>query len=158
MIKKVKDDFEILFVLDNLRDEDKEELFALYGDNWYFETLNSLKDKEFLVMYGYDNDKKEIPIAIGGFYEIKENKNIAAVWLISSFYLYINKTLFFKDVVPLIKNAETKYKIMYNYIYTSNLQAKNWLVKLGFQFDNPRPDVLNVKKGFEFFYKVNERV
>ena len=39
----------------------------------------------------------------------------------------------------------------------SNKQAKEWLLKLGFCFDNPKPNGLNVSEGFEFFYKVNNR-
>ena len=158
MLKKCSNDWEYIFILDNIRDEDKNELYALYGNNWYIETKKMLANKDFLIMYGKDISGNIVPIALGGFYELYENDtSIAAVWLLSSIYVLNNKTLFFKDIVPLIKSKEKKYKIMYNYIYNSNHRAKGWLKKLGFKFDNPKPKNMEIREGFEFFYKINER-
>ena len=47
---------------------------------------------------------------------------------------------------------------MFNYIYKSNFEAKKWLKRFGFKFDNPKPVGLKVKDNFEFFYKVKEGV
>ena len=30
------------------------------------------------------------------------------------------------------------------------------MVKLGFKFDNPKPNGINVPDGFEFFYRIRE--
>ena len=38
MLKKYSDKSEYIFILDNIRDEDEEELSALFGDKWYEKT------------------------------------------------------------------------------------------------------------------------
>ena len=156
MLKKVSSEFEKKFILNYLREEDKEELQAMFGEGWYKETIKTLQDNDFLVMYVFDEQKNEIPIAIGGFYDFNQSEvSIASVWILSSQYIYRNKKLFFKDIKEKLRETGGKYKIMYNYIYKRNFSAKKWLKKLGFRFDNPNPEGLNVKEGFEFFYKVN---
>ena len=71
MIKYVSEMNEIEFILSNLRDEDREELENLFGENWYQKTLDSLKDEKFLILYGQGNGKGRVPVAMGGFYEAK---------------------------------------------------------------------------------------
>lgn len=159
MIKKMTDENEIFFVLDNLRKEDKEELQALYGDNWYSSTLVDIKDKEVLVLYGNVEKKNNVPIAIGGFSTLfEESTEIACVWMLASKYIRKNGVLFLKELKNQIEIAEKKYKIMYNFIYKSNKSAKKWLKKVGFKFDNPNPERMKVRTNFEFFYKVTEGI
>ena len=67
----------------------------------------------------------------------------------------LNKIKLWKTLKKAIKNADEKYDLMYNYIYKSNLEAKKWLRKLGFSFDNPNPILIKPDEGFEFFYKSN---
>ena len=57
----------------------------------------------------------------------------------------------------LMYQLNMKYRIpFYNYIYKSNIEAKEWLKKLGFIFDCPIPQKLNIQRDFEFFYKKNK--
>ncbi len=158
MIKKAVNKSEILFILDNLRNEDKQELFISSGENWKEKTLFNLENKDFLILYGNDNTGRQAPIAMGGFCETDKNESIACVWLLSTFFVYKNRMLLAKELKTQIAFAEQKYKIMYNYIYKSNFDSKNWLKKLGFKFDNPKPPGLDIKEDFEFFYKVSERI
>ena len=156
MLKEVSNINEIEFILSHLRKEDEEELKHLYGKNWYKNTLESLKDEKFLILYGYsDNKKTQIPIAMGGFFEITDN--IACVWLLSSYFIKINKRKLMKALREQVLINSSKYEIMYNFIYKSNTKAKLWLKKLGFCFDNPKPEGMDIKKDFEFFYKKQER-
>ena len=158
MIKECSEKSEIIFVFEHLRNEDKEELIALYGNDWKIKTLNDLENKTFLVLYGKDNNSNIIPIAIGGFTEcFKNDKSIACAWLLSSSYIQKNKTIFLREFKKQLMLAEKKYEIMFNFIHKTNLSAKNWLVKFGFKFDNPNPKNIPVKDGFEFFYKVNKK-
>ena len=155
MIKKYIDESEIIFILENLREEDKQELIALYGDNWFYRTLQDLKYRKFYILYGYDYELNVVPIAMGGFCECFESdKSVVCCWLLSSVYIYKNKILFFKSLKEQMKDAENKYKIMYNFIHKTNFSAKKWLKNLGFKFDNPNPKNITVKDGFEFFYKL----
>lgn len=154
MIKNIKSKSDIIFILDNLRCEDKEELFALFGENWKEQTIEDLKGQNILCLYFFNEKNEEIPIAMGGFYEhFLEEPTIACVWLLSTVFVRKNKTLFIKDIKQQIDKASKKYSIMYNYIYKSNYEAKRWLRMFGFRFDNPYPKNLEVKDGFEFFYK-----
>ncbi len=147
---------DIIFILENLREEDKEELNALWGDDWFNLTLDNLKDKKnILILTGKDGNKNIVPIAMGGFYELFEkNSDIACVWMLSSYFIKYNRLLLAKYLKMVISKASLKYGIMYNYIYHTNHEAKNWLKKLGFQFNNPHPEGMDTEKGFEFFYKI----
>lgn len=154
MLKTADNQTDILFVLNNLRNEDLEEILALYGHNWLNKMLASLQDKKFYILYGFSPYKTLIPIAMGGFWELfDDDKSIAAVWLLTTKFININKSLFWREVSSQIYEKSKKYKIMFNYIYKSNNEAKKWLKKLGFKFDNPHPENMKLKDGFEFFYK-----
>jgi hypothetical protein len=158
MLKVSENEAEALFVLNDLRDEDKCELKALYGRNWKKKTLLSIKDKKFYVLYGYNKEKQSVPVAIGDFCQIfPEDSSVACVWLLTSKNIYRNKLLFLREFIPLFKRRSLEYDIMFNFIYKSNIQAKRWLQKFGFKFDNPHPKGIEVKDGFEFFYKTKER-
>lgn len=146
------------FVLDNLRKEDLQELEANWGLDWKSKILGSLKDKKIHFAFGKDDKNNIVPIAMGGFQQIFiDNPEIACVWLLTTKYVYKNKLALLRVVRAYIIASEKKYEILYNYIYKSNKQAKNWLLKLGFCFDNPKPRGLILKDGFEFFYKINNR-
>ena len=88
MLKKVSKTSEIKYILDHIRNADKEELIALYGNDWYIKTLNLLKDKDFLVLYGRNDTKSMVPVAMGGVCKMSaETTNIACVWLCASVLL-----------------------------------------------------------------------
>ena len=159
MIKYMSEISEIEFILSNLRDEDKEELENLFGNNWYNKTIESLKDEKFLILYGQGNAAGRVPVAMGGFYDVKkeiatENCKIACVWLLTSKYVSKNKTALMRVLRNQLYANSSKYDIMYNFIYKSNHGAKLWLKKLGFNFDNPNPEKIQLKKDFEFFYRL----
>lgn len=158
MLKCSNNEKDFLYILDNLRVEDFWELNALWGENWRERTLNSLKNTEVLVLYGKDCDSNQVPIAMGGFYEIFGCKqDVACVWLLSTKHIEYNKPALMRALRKQIKLAENKYSFMYNCIYRTNNQAKNWLRKLGFCFDNPKPKNIEIENGFEFFYKITNR-
>jgi len=95
---------------------------------------------------------------MGGFYELFDEKlKIACVWLLTTKYVSQNKMTLMKELKNQISFADKKYDLMYNFIYKSNFEAKNWLKKLGFSFDNPKPEGLKIKENFEFFYKLTNR-
>ncbi len=157
MIKKMTDKSEIVFILENLREEDRQELFLHSGKDWKNKVLLNLQDKDFLVLYGPDSTGKQVPIAMGGVCETDKREKIACVWLLCSSFIYKSRIALAKGLKENVSSAEKKYRIMYNFIYKSNFEAKHWLKKLGFKFDNPKPEGMNIQDGFEFFYKVSER-
>lgn len=141
---------DILYILDNLRKEDRFELFLQYGKYWKNEAFYKLKKSEVIIL----KDENKIPFAIGGIEGVDE---IACVWLLTTKKVEENKFKLLKVVKRELKEKSSKYRIYFNYICKTNKQAKKWLSKLGFRFDNPYPKHLNVQKGFEFFYKLNDR-
>ncbi len=155
MIKLCDNFKDILFILDNLREEDAEELKALWGKNWRNISFSNIKKSQVNILYGKNEINSIVPIAMGGFQIINLSPSVACVWLISSKYINLNKKLLMKNLKEQINQASKKYNIMYNYIYKSNLSAKKWLKELGFSFDNPHPKNLFVPDDFEFFYKLS---
>lgn len=149
---KQKNEKDVEYILSHLRKEDLEELKALWGENWKSETLKNIMTTDFLCLVGV-SDK---PVAMGGIWGVGgENSKIACVWLLSTEEVKFHKISLIKILSEQIKKAEKEYSVFYNYIYKSNLSAKKWLKILGFRFDNPRPNGINVPEGFEFFYKVS---
>jgi len=158
MIKYWDDVSEIEFILDNIRDEDREELENLYGCKWREKTLESLKKQKFQILYGLCGEKGRCPIAMGGIYDVKcQAGKIGCVWLLSSRFIGRNKTALMRVLRNQLYADMPDYDILYNFIYKSNYEAKSWLKKLGFRFGNPNPEKIILKEGFEFFYKRIER-
>ncbi len=153
MLKQVSDIKEITYILDHIRENDKEELKALYGKNWYKKTLKILSDEKFLVLYGINDNNEIVPVSIGGCCGVLDKTpKTGCIWLLSTYYTVKNKTILVKVIKEQVEKAKQEYDIIYNYIYKTNVQIKSLLKKLGFCFDNPKPEGLKLKDGFEFFY------
>ena len=76
MLKRTNDKSVISYVLTHLREEDKQELIAMYLEKWKEKTLKTLAKREFFVLYGLDDKKRNVPIAIGDVEaDIKEKSN-----------------------------------------------------------------------------------
>ncbi len=152
MLKRKEKTLEdVRYILDNIRKEDLEELKALWGENWREQTIKNIMETDFLVLVGV-SDK---PVVMGGIWETGEKgSNVACVWLLSTDEVKRHKTSLLKEIRKEIKNS--KYSILYNFIYKTNHKAKKWLKLSGFRFDNPFPDQIEVPEGFEFFYRLKE--
>ena len=141
---------DILYILNNLREEDEFELVLQYGSKWKTQVFNRLKKEQVTIL----KDKNELPFAMGGVYG---KNDVACVWLLTTNNVVDNKFKLLKEIKKQLDLNSQKYSIYFNYICKSNNLAKIWLSKLGFKFDNPKPENLDVKNGFEFFYRVNKR-
>ena len=154
MLKRTNDKSILNYVLAHLRKEDKQELIALYSDEWYEKTIESFLNREFFVLYGLDDKKNSVPIVIGGVDPIfDKSQRIGCVWLLSTIWVNRNKKLFFNTLKTQVLLAEKEFDILFNFVYTSNFGAKKWIQKLGFSFDNPKPVCFSMEDGFDFFYK-----
>lgn len=154
MVKVTKNKKYFEFILDNLRQQDLEEVQAVWKDNWKEEVLKSIQGQKTLVLFS-----KGIPIAMGGFVSVKDKDvKMAVVWLLCSSFVVKNKTLLYKTLRCAVDRAKKDYDLMFNYIFKSNFEAKRWLKNLGFKFDKPKLKGLTVKENFEFFYSVKEGV
>lgn len=152
MLKTDKNLKDVLYILDNLRDEDLQEVIAIWGDDWIKKFLENTMKTDFLILLN-----RNIPIAMGGFVPVfNENCSAACVWLLCTKEVMNNKMLLLKTLKEQIEKEVLNFDIFYNYIYKSNIEAKEWLKKLGFIFDCPIPQKLNIQRDFEFFYKKNK--
>ncbi len=151
MLKTDKNIDDVNFILDNLRKEDLEEIIELWGNDWKDKFIKNTMSTEFLIL-----TNNNIPIAMGGIVPVgTAESGIACVWLICSKYVKNNRILLLKTIKKQIDSASSEFNVFYNYIYKLNFEAKKWLKNLGFKFDNPSPPNLEVREGFEFFYKLN---
>lgn len=141
---------DILYILENLREEDRFELFLQYGKNWKKKAFSRLKRSKMIIL----KEENGVPFAMGGIEGIDD---IACVWLLTTQNVEHYKIKLLKKIKKELELNSSKYRIYFNYICKTNKQAKKWLSKLGFRFDNPHPQNITVKKGFEFFYRLNYR-
>ena len=158
MLKHIKDEKVFKFILNNLRNEDYIELKDSKCSGWFNQTLENLKTADVTVMFVKDKNGEFLPIAMGGFEPyFQDGNNLAVVWLLSTKFINQYKLIFWKELNTYFSQEKSKYSILFNFIYKSNFQAKRWLRLLGFKFDNPKPEGMEVAENFEFFYKVINR-
>lgn len=131
--------------LKDIKKEDKLELIHTYGEdfeNIFIKTiLEDIKDSD---IYFLTHNFK--PVAIGGAVKLKENPDVAQVWLLCTNNIQNHKLYLYKYIKSKIELFKKKYSILFNYIYKSNFSALLWLKKYGFK----SIDLEN--EDFKFFY------
>ena len=83
-------------------------------------------------------------------------KGVGVVWLLSTPEIEKNKHCLLRHIIKAFEEIDEKYWLTCNILYSENKFAKRWLKKIGYKFNNPKPDGLDVPDGFEFFYRVRE--
>lgn len=154
MYRAKKNDKDVTYILDNLRMEDLLELQALWGDNWREETLKQIMNTNFCVMLGKTKNK-DIPVVMGGFWQ-QENceEGVGCAWLLSTEDISKHSICLLKELKKEMDKTDEKFWLTYNIIYKENYLAKKWLQWLGYKFDNPKPEGVEMPEGFEFFYRI----
>ncbi len=149
--KEEKNKEDILYILEHLRAEDKEELEKQLGEDCIQKCLNDIMAANGKTIIGYAKSDDE-PVCVGGC-SIAEN-NIGIVWLLSTDRIKNYKNCILKNIKKEIKEYEKEHLILCNIIFHKNTLAKIWLKKIGFKFENPKDN--SIPDGFEFFYKKKE--
>lgn len=154
MYRANKTDKDVDYILKNLRTEDEMELKALFGDNWLEESKNRIMKTKFYVMLGKGKNDKT-PICMGGIeQDEKDAEGIGCAWFLCTNEIKKHGLQILKELKKEVEKADEKFWLTYNVIYEKNHLAKKWLKWLGFKFDNPRPNGIDIPEGFEFFYRV----
>lgn len=158
--KNIIDD-DILFVLDNLREEDKIECVVSRGENFTNEILNDLKNLSPSDSFLLAKTKKDnIPVLIAGVKHIE--KSIGCVFLLSTPEIEKHQICFLKEMKKQIEKYDENFSILYNQIYKTNHLAKNWLKWVGFRFPLEEKKTNHLDKlflkiktpeNFEIFYR-----
>ena len=152
MYEKEKNEKDILYILEHLRSEDKHEAITQKGENYkqiILEEIMNCKTRTYLGCRKSD----DLPICIGGFTDTQE-KGVGVVWLLSTPEIENNKTCLLRHIVGAFEEIDAKYWFTCNILFSENKFAKRWLKKLGYKFNNPKPDGIDVPDGFEFFYRI----
>lgn len=154
MYEKEKNEKDILYILEHLRSEDKQEAITQKGENYkeiILEEIMNCKTRTYLGCRKSDN----LPVCIGGFTDTNE-KGVGIVWLLSTPEIENNKTCLLRHIIGAFEEIDAKYWLTCNILFSENRFAKRWLKKLGYKFNNPKPEGLDVPDGFEFFYRMRE--
>ncbi len=125
---------DILFVLDNLRNEDKIEAFNTLGPDWKNITFNRLiNSKQPFILA--KTKKDDIPVLVAGAWcESEINNSVACIFMLSTPEIKNHQIAFLKEFKKELEKYDEKFALLYNFLYKENLSAKNWLNWAGFIF------------------------
>ncbi len=146
MITTEKNIDDILYILNNLRTEDKIEAEKISGENFIdkiSDTILNSDDKFFLA-----KDENNIPYAMAGI-EKTEEKGAVVIWLLSTPQIIKHRHFALRNIKKELKKIERDNWFIYNFIFEKNYLAKIWLKKLGFDFVKSN----QIPENFEMFYK-----
>jgi len=156
MYRKEKNEADVLYILEHLRNDDLEECKAIHGDNWKEKVFNDIIKTNFDVLMGIRKDG-DIPVCMGGAWHLeKDPEGVGVVWMLCTDEVTNHKICLLRELKKEFKKYDSEFWLLYNQIYCKNEFAKNWLKWIGFRFDKPKPYGMNIPDGFEFFYRIRK--
>ena len=156
MYRKAKNEKDVLYILEHLRSDDLEEVKSIHGDKWKENVFNDIMKTDFDVLMGITK-KGDIPVCMGGAWHLeKDAPGVGVVWMLCTDEIVNHKICLLKELKKEFIEYDKKFWFLYNFIFYKNIFAKNWLSWLGFRFNNPRPQIMNLPNEFEFFYRIRE--
>lgn len=146
MIKKQKSRRKAKYILNHLREADRQEMLEAYGDKWFQRVLNSLMKVNFVVGVSKRTGK---PFVIFG--DKADENNNGVIFLLSTKEIENRKFALIRASRQELAQIESKYDMIYNLIHDRNYKMHHLLKALGFRVMK----YIQVKKNFKFFYKRN---
>lgn len=144
MIKKQKSRRKAKYVLNHLREADRQEMLEAYGDKWFSRVFRSLMKIDFVIGVSRRTNK---PFVIFG--DKADENNNGVVFLLSTDEIENKKFQLIKASRKEIERISNKYDMIYNLIHDRNYKMHHLLKALGFRVMK----YIQVKKNFKFFYK-----
>ena len=154
MYRKDKNLDDVLYILNNLREEDKHEAMIQKGENYVELIANDVMNSQGIFVLGCSK-KDNTPIVMGGCCKTDE-KGVGVVWMLSTPEVEKNQICLLKNIKELINDFDKDYWMTFNVIYSENHLAKKWLKKMGYGFELAKPVFANLPKDFEFFYRTRK--
>ena len=150
MYEKPKNEKDILYILNNLKEEDKHEALVIKGENYVELILKDIMNDNVRTYLGC-RKSDDTPVCVGG-YNPSGIDGTGIVWLLSTPDIVNRKTSLFRHVIEAFNEIDQKFYLTYNILYSENTFAKSWLSKLGFKFEN----IFNASlpPDFEMFYRL----
>jgi len=146
MRTEVKNNTDLKFILDNLRDEDVNELKADHGENWKQETFENISKADGYICYSKENK----PVLV---YGVTRQNDIGIIWMLSTQEI-TEQVSFIRLAKEFVASCSNDYRVLCNFVHDQNKLALKWLKSLGFKFDVQD----HTKENFLFFYKENLNV
>lgn len=150
--RKELNEKDVIYILQNLREEDIQELKISHGDNYIQAEMNSIFNCESMLAV---DDKTEKPIFIYGVSPLPDGKE-AIIFLLSTPEIVKYTRSFMIEMRKELKEYDKRFFYLSNIIYEKNFLAKKWLKKVGFKFDYPKLCFNQVPDGFEYFYRIRK--
>ena len=150
MYSKEINEADVRYILEHLRDEDRHEALIQKGENYIDDILSTVMKRKEMCLLGVKKSD-DTPVCIGGYVDMGEG--VGCVWLLSTPEIVNHQVCLLRHIKEFIDNLDKKFWLTFNMLYCENKLAKKWLTKLGFKFDNPHPETLNIPDDFEFFYR-----
>ena len=153
---------DIEYILDNLREEDKLEAIQNKGENFKEVIIDEIQKKKKKKILVGKTKKDDIPVLLGGCWELKENPTIGIVWLLSTQEIEKHQICFLREMRKELEKYDEKYGITFNYLHKTNLLAKKWLKWAGYRFPQNRRKQnfldkyflsAQIPKDYEIFYR-----
>lgn len=155
MYRKEKNKKDILYILNNLREEDKLECLVSKGENYIYEIAKDILENEGHFILGCSK-KDDTPVVMGGCCKTQE-EGVGCVWMLSTPEVEQHQICLLRNIKELMGEFDKDYWITFNLIFSKNFLAKKWLKKMGYSFNLARPVLSVIPSDFEFFYRIREK-
>lgn len=163
MYRKEKNKKDILYILNNLRAEDKHEVIIQKGKRFRKTfTKELMGSNDYFVLGCTKND--DTPAVMGGCVSV--GSGIACIWLLSTPEAINHQICLLKNLKNDIRLFDKRYWLTYNILYKENRIAKNWLKRFGYRFPASEENKtvfdltllhsIKVPDEFELFYRMRE--
>ena len=154
MYRKEINEADVRYVIEHLRDADRHETIIQLGENYVDKCVELIMKANAEILLGCKKSD-DTPVCVGGLADT-EQKDIGVVWLLSTPEIVNHQICLLRHIKQVMQKADKRYWMTFNILYKENELAKKWLVKFGYNFDNPHPAGMNIPKDFEFFYRTKK--
>ena len=135
MYRKEKNEKDVRYILEHLREEDRHEAIIQKGENYIEECLKDIMNNDNYFVLGCKKSD-DTPVCMGGCAKTSE-EGIGIVWLLSTPEVVNYQMCLLRNLKKDIRLLNQEYWMLFNMLYSENELAKKWLTKFGFVFDNP---------------------
>lgn len=122
-------------LVENMRDEDKQEIRAYFNENFDFAVKTSVKfsrDSWAVIVNGK-------LLFIAGVGLISMLGNVGCPWLLGTVFIKQFPKEFFKQALNIVEELKENYTILSNHVHADNAQAIRFLKHLGFKILDAEP-------------------
>lgn len=127
---------DVLYIADNLRNQDKEELKACGYDNFLAVILSSLNGAGISFIVKSVDHK---PLCVFGISSHKDKNLGTPIWFLSVDCIDEYRKEFIYYAGQVVKLWAENFGKLYNYVSVGNTKSMTWLKRLGAKFSKPIP-------------------